>query len=103
MQAQGMAFGNSRVLEILVGITHADALHELARPVIADGRDPGGRIHARWSEHAAAGGAECEPPEPDRQKIERLGLKVDRILPLHGRVVPVAELYAAAGKPLPAR
>ena len=30
--------------------------------------------------------------------IERLGLKVDRILPLHGRMVPVAELYAAAGK-----
>ncbi|MDM0026718.1 MBL fold metallo-hydrolase [Variovorax saccharolyticus] len=35
--------------------------------------------------------------------IERLGLKVDRILPLHGRVVPLSELYAAAGKPLPAR
>jgi glyoxylase-like metal-dependent hydrolase (beta-lactamase superfamily II) len=30
--------------------------------------------------------------------IERLGLKVDRILPLHGRMVPVTELYAAAGK-----
>ena len=30
--------------------------------------------------------------------IERLGLKVERILPLHGRMVPVAELYAAAGK-----
>ena len=28
--------------------------------------------------------------------IERLKLEVDRILPLHGRVVPVAELYAAA-------
>ncbi|MDM0074072.1 MBL fold metallo-hydrolase [Variovorax sp. J2P1-59] len=35
--------------------------------------------------------------------IERLGLKVDRILPLHGRVVPVSELYATAGQPLPAR
>jgi len=35
--------------------------------------------------------------------IERLGLRVDRILPLHGRVVPVSDLYAAAGKPLPAR
>ena len=30
--------------------------------------------------------------------IERLGLKVEQILPLHGRMVPVAELYAAAGK-----
>ncbi len=32
--------------------------------------------------------------------MERLGLKVDRILPLHGRVVPVTELYTAAGKKL---
>jgi glyoxylase-like metal-dependent hydrolase (beta-lactamase superfamily II) len=32
--------------------------------------------------------------------IERLQLAVDRILPLHGRVVPVAELYATAGKPM---
>jgi glyoxylase-like metal-dependent hydrolase (beta-lactamase superfamily II) len=30
--------------------------------------------------------------------IERLGLKVERILPLHGRMVPVSELYVAAGK-----
>ena len=29
--------------------------------------------------------------------LERLNLKVDRILPLHGRVVPVTELYTAAG------
>ena len=29
------------------------------------------------------------------ENIERLKLAVDRILPLHGRVVPVAELYAA--------
>jgi glyoxylase-like metal-dependent hydrolase (beta-lactamase superfamily II) len=35
--------------------------------------------------------------------IERLGLAVDRILPLHGRVVPLAELYAAVGKAPPAR
>ncbi len=31
------------------------------------------------------------------ENIERLDLAVDRILPLHGRVVPVAELYTAAG------
>ena len=35
--------------------------------------------------------------------IERLGLKIDRILPLHGRVVALSELYTTAGKPLPAR
>ena len=33
--------------------------------------------------------------------IERLKLKVDRIAPLHGRVVPVSELYATALIPMP--
>jgi glyoxylase-like metal-dependent hydrolase (beta-lactamase superfamily II) len=33
--------------------------------------------------------------------IERLKLPVERIAPLHGRVVPLADLYAAASKPLP--
>ena len=33
--------------------------------------------------------------------IERLKLAVDRILPLHGRVVPASELYAAVGKTPP--
>lgn len=32
------------------------------------------------------------------QNIERLGLDVDRILPLHGRMVPVGELYTAVGR-----
>ena len=31
------------------------------------------------------------------ENIERLNLSVDRILPLHGRVVPLADLYTAAG------
>ena len=35
------------------------------------------------------------------ENIERLGLPVDRIVPLHGRVVPVADLYVAAGKTPP--
>jgi hypothetical protein len=35
--------------------------------------------------------------------IERLRLAVDRILPLHGRVVPLAELYTTAGRPPQAR
>lgn len=32
------------------------------------------------------------------ENIERLQLKVDRIAPLHGRVVPLAELYAMVGR-----
>jgi glyoxylase-like metal-dependent hydrolase (beta-lactamase superfamily II) len=50
------------------------------------------------------------PPSPPNannlnliDNIERLGLQVDRILPLHGRVVPVADLYVTAGKTPPAR
>ena len=34
------------------------------------------------------------------ENIERLKLQVDRHLPLHGRIVPNAELYRAAGKAL---
>ena len=33
--------------------------------------------------------------------IERLKLSVERILPLHGRVVPLADLYATAGRAAP--
>jgi glyoxylase-like metal-dependent hydrolase (beta-lactamase superfamily II) len=33
--------------------------------------------------------------------IERLKLQVERIAPLHGRVVPLAELYSTAGRPVP--
>jgi glyoxylase-like metal-dependent hydrolase (beta-lactamase superfamily II) len=32
------------------------------------------------------------------QNIERLKLNVDRILPLHGRIVPMSELHAAIGR-----
>ncbi len=44
------------------------------------------------------------PPVPNAnqvnlaQNIDRLGLKIDRILPLHGRVVPLAELYTQIGR-----
>ena len=44
------------------------------------------------------------PPVPNAnhvnlvQNIERLGLNVDRILPLHSRVVPMGELLAAIGR-----
>jgi glyoxylase-like metal-dependent hydrolase (beta-lactamase superfamily II) len=33
--------------------------------------------------------------------IERLKLAVDRILPLHGRVVPLSELYTATQRTMP--
>jgi glyoxylase-like metal-dependent hydrolase (beta-lactamase superfamily II) len=35
------------------------------------------------------------------QNIERLKLNVERIVPLHGRVVPIAELYAGIGRSKP--
>lgn len=44
------------------------------------------------------------PPVPNAnsvglvRNIERLGMDVDRILPLHGRVVPMSELLAAIGR-----
>lgn len=48
------------------------------------------------------------PPSPANpnsvnlvENIERLQLAIDRILPLHGRVVPIADLYAAVGKAAP--
>lgn len=47
------------------------------------------------------------PPTPNANNvnlianIERLKLAVDRIAPLHGRVVPVADLYTTASMPLP--
>jgi len=50
------------------------------------------------------------PPSPPNannvtlvDNIERLGLAVDRILPLHGRVVPLSELYVQTGRTPPAR
>jgi len=35
------------------------------------------------------------------ENIKRLKLSVDWVLPLHGRVVPMAELYTAAGATMP--
>jgi hypothetical protein len=50
----------------------------------------------------AATAPQPSPPNPNDvnliENIERLKLTVDRILPLHGRVVPVADLYTAAGR-----
>jgi glyoxylase-like metal-dependent hydrolase (beta-lactamase superfamily II) len=51
------------------------------------------------------GAPNTPPPSPPNannvnlvQNIERLGWTPDRILPLHGRIVPYAELRAAAGR-----
>ena len=48
------------------------------------------------------------PPSPPNannvnlvENIERLGLAIDKILPLHGRVVTLADLYAAVGRKAP--
>jgi hypothetical protein len=44
------------------------------------------------------------PPAPNAnnlnlvQNFDRLGLAVERIAPLHGRVVPISELYTAIGR-----
>lgn len=48
--------------------------------------------------------ANTPPPSPPSpftvnlsDNIKRLGLAVDRVLPLHGRMVPIADLHTAAG------
>jgi glyoxylase-like metal-dependent hydrolase (beta-lactamase superfamily II) len=50
----------------------------------------------------APNAAPPSPPNPNNvnlvQNIERLKLQVDRILPLHGRVVPMAELLRTVGR-----
>lgn len=44
-------------------------------------------------------------PEPDLinllDNLQRLGIKPLRVVPLHGRVVPAAEMYRQAGRPAP--
>jgi glyoxylase-like metal-dependent hydrolase (beta-lactamase superfamily II) len=50
----------------------------------------------------APGGAPPAQPNGNNvnlvQNIDKLRLNVDRILPLHGRVVPLSELLAAVGR-----
>jgi glyoxylase-like metal-dependent hydrolase (beta-lactamase superfamily II) len=54
---------------------------------------------------AAPGTPPPSPPNANNvnlvDNIERLKLAVDRILPLHGRVVPLTELYTATGRSPP--
>src|SRR6185369_7651001 len=58
MQAQRVTFGNARVLEVLIRVAHADALHDRTRPLIADSRER----HDVWK---------AKPPECDAQDAAR--------------------------------
>jgi glyoxylase-like metal-dependent hydrolase (beta-lactamase superfamily II) len=86
-------------LHAITGSPHAEAFLMVYLPnerilIEADAFTPG-----------APNAAPPATPNPNHlsliANIERLGLPVDRIVPLHGRVVPVAELYAATGKAPP--
>jgi hypothetical protein len=82
-------------LHAIAGAPHAESSLMFYLPqerllIEADAFTPG-------APNAVPGGVQPEPSQPDREH-RGLGLPVDRIAPLHGRVVPVAELYAAAGK-----
>jgi hypothetical protein len=68
---------------------------------------PGCRASACWwrpTPSRRAHPARRPPAQPNGNNVnlvanvERLRLDVDRILPLHGRVVPMAELRTAAGR-----
>ena len=70
--------------------------------LVAD--DGTARIGGVWDGVSFLPPEPAPPPVPNAnhvnlvQNIERLGLDVDRILPLHSRVVPMSELLAAVGR-----
>ena len=87
----------TRTVEIhhIAGILHADDMLMVYLPrekllIEADAYTP-----------PAPNAAPMTPPNPFTvsllANITKLGLAVDQILPLHGRIVPVAELHKAAG------
>lgn len=100
----------------VMGVTGMRDIGDASRPVIVHAIDAS--IHAQgfnmvWLPRerllieadaytpGAPGAAPPNPPNANNvnlwQNIQRLGLDVDRILPLHGRVVPLAELRNAVG------
>jgi glyoxylase-like metal-dependent hydrolase (beta-lactamase superfamily II) len=86
----------------IVGNTHHDGL------VMAYLRKEKILIEGDAFTPAAAGAEPPKVPNPSSVNLEanvrRLNLEVDRILPLHGRIVPYSELLAAIGKkPAPAK
>ena len=87
----------TRTVEIrqIAGIQHADDMLMVYLPkekllIEADAYTP-----------PAPNAAPLNPPSPFNvslaENVKSQGLAVDQILPLHGRIVPVAELYKAAG------
>jgi|CXWL01.1.fsa_nt_gi glyoxylase-like metal-dependent hydrolase (beta-lactamase superfamily II) len=101
----------------IVGVSGKTVLRDAMRPV--EIHEMQGSVHAQgflmvWLPNekllieadAYTPGPAGSPPPPAPnanhvnlvQNIERLGLAAERILPLHGRVVPVAELYAQIGR-----
>jgi glyoxylase-like metal-dependent hydrolase (beta-lactamase superfamily II) len=85
----------------IVGNTHHDGL------IMAYLRKEKILIEADAFTPVAAGAEQPKVPNPFSVNLEanvrRLNLEVDRILPLHGRIVPYGELLAAIGKkPAPA-
>lgn len=83
-------------------------VHELKGSVHATGFMmvylPGERLLIQADAYTPGAPGMAPPPVPNAnnvnlvQNIERLGLNVERILPLHGRMVPLAELHAAIGR-----
>lgn len=104
----------------IMGVSGSTVLHDPQRPVVI--HEMQGSVHAQgflmvWLPNemllieadAYTPGPAGSPPPPAPnanhvnlvQNIERLDLKPQRILPLHGRVVPIAELYAQIGRSAP--
>ena len=101
----------------IVGVTVKTVLQDPVRPV--EVHELQGSLHAQgflmvWlpkerllieaDAYTPGPPGAAPPPVPNLlqvnlvQNIERLGLAVDRILPLHGRVVPLSELYTQIGR-----
>ena len=76
---------------------HVDTLLD-GVPAGGEAADPGRRVHAGSAELAAAGAAQqLQPAHPGRR--DRAAQAPGRApSPLHGRIVPNAELYRAAGR-----
>lgn len=93
---------------VLIDGDHRIEVHEIQGSVHAQGflmvYLPRQKLLIQADAYTPAAPNSPPPPVPNGnnvnlvQNIERLGLQVDRILPLHGRVVPYSELLAAIGR-----
>lgn len=83
-------------------------VHELQGSIHAQGfllvYLPQEKLAIQADAYTPAAPGSAPPPVPNAnhvnlvQNLERLGLQVERIAPLHGRVVPLSELHAAIGR-----